>query len=65
MKTLIVYFSKSGRTRKAAEEIASLLEGADLFEIKVDKTYPPRRPPCPRQRPPRNRANRPSPRPRS
>ena len=41
MKTLIVYFSKSGRTRKAAEEIASLLEGADLFEIKVDKTYPP------------------------
>ena len=41
MKTLIVYFSKSGRTRGAAEEIASLLEGADLFEIKVDKTYPP------------------------
>ena len=41
MKTLIVYFSKSGRTRRAAEEIASLLEGADLFEIKVDKTYPP------------------------
>ena len=68
MKTLIVYFSKSGRTKGAAEEIASLLEGANLFEIKVDKTYPPsyfktlfeaRREFKSGERPPRRHASRP------
>ncbi len=39
MKTLIVYFSKSGRTKKIAEGIAEI-SGGDLHEIKTEKEYP-------------------------
>ncbi len=37
MNTLVVYYSRTGRTRKAAEEIASAL-GADLEELRDNKT---------------------------
>lgn len=36
--TLVAYFSYSGNTKKAAEQIAKLA-GADLFEIKTEKPY--------------------------
>ena len=38
MKTAVVYYSWSGNTRFAAETIAKKV-GADLFEIKAEKTY--------------------------
>ncbi len=38
MKTLIAYFSLSGKTKKAAEKLKSLT-GGDLFEIKGEKNY--------------------------
>ncbi|MBQ3402577.1 MAG: NAD(P)H-dependent oxidoreductase [Synergistaceae bacterium] len=37
--TLIAYFSKSGRTRKIAEQIANEIN-APLHEILTEKTYP-------------------------
>lgn len=40
MKTLIAYFSNSGKTRNAAEFIHSV-EGGELFEIKPKKNYGP------------------------
>ncbi|MBQ7263005.1 MAG: flavodoxin, partial [Synergistaceae bacterium] len=39
MRTLVAFFSKSGRTRKAAEQIAATV-GADLHEIRTEKGYP-------------------------
>ena len=38
MKTLIVYYSAEGHTKKIAEEIATNL-GADIFEIVPDPVY--------------------------
>ena len=38
MKTLIVYFSQTGKTRKAAKRIAQFAD-ADLVEIKAYKSY--------------------------
>ena len=40
MKTLVAYFSKSGVTGECAKKIAEIL-GADTFEIKTEKQYPP------------------------
>lgn len=37
-KTLVTYFSASGRTRRVAEQFAASI-GADLFEIKPEKVY--------------------------
>ena len=34
MKTLVIYFSQTGKTKEAAERIAQL-SGADLVEIKT------------------------------
>lgn len=34
MNTLVIYFSQTGRTKKAAEKIAEI-KGADLVEIKT------------------------------
>ena len=39
-KTLVVYFSASGVTAKAAQEVANAL-GADLFEIRPQTPYTP------------------------
>ena len=39
MKTLVAYFSRSGRTRRAAEQIAEEV-GGTLYEIRTEKTYP-------------------------
>lgn len=39
MKTLVVYFSQTGVTKKSAQQIAKLLS-ADIAEIKTEKTYP-------------------------
>lgn len=39
MKTIIVYFSKSGRTKRTAEKIAAVT-GSDLYEIQTRKKYP-------------------------
>lgn len=36
--TLVAYFSYSGNTKKAAEQIAELVK-ADLFEIKTENAY--------------------------
>ena len=38
MKTLVVYYSAEGHTRKVAEEVSKNL-GADLFEIVPDPIY--------------------------
>lgn len=38
-KTLIVYYSLSGNTRKVAEEIQKLT-GGDIFAIQTEETYP-------------------------
>jgi menaquinone-dependent protoporphyrinogen oxidase len=38
MKTLIVYASKHGSTRRYAEKLAELLPGADLSDLKKDMT---------------------------
>lgn len=38
MKKLIAYFSVSGVTKRAAEQLASLT-GADLYEIRPEKPY--------------------------
>ena len=38
MKTLVVYFSQTGKTRAAAERIAQL-SGGDLVEIRTRKSY--------------------------
>lgn len=38
MKTLVVYFSLSGNTKKAAERIQAIA-GGDFFEIKSGKDY--------------------------
>lgn len=38
MKTLIIYFSASGVTKKVAEELSQLVEG-DLFEIEPVERY--------------------------
>ena len=38
MKTLVVYYSAEGHTKKIAEEIAATL-GADIFEIVPDPIY--------------------------
>ncbi|MCD8209269.1 MAG: hypothetical protein LUC31_00415 [Coprobacillus sp.] len=38
MKTLVVCFSRGGRTLKVAKAIETLTEG-DLFEVKTDKKY--------------------------
>lgn len=38
-KTLVVYFSWSGNTRVAAENVRKL-SGADIFEITVKNSYP-------------------------
>ncbi len=38
MNTLVIYFSQTGRTKKAAEKIAEV-KGADLVEIKSEKSY--------------------------
>lgn len=38
MKTLVVYFSASGRTAKAAGKLANLL-GADAYEIRPQEPY--------------------------
>ena len=38
MKTLVIYFSQTGKTKEAAERIAQL-SGADLVEIKTHKSY--------------------------
>lgn len=40
MKTLVAFFSKSGVTGECAKKIAEIL-GADTFEIKTEKQYPP------------------------
>lgn len=37
-KTLVAYFSCTGTTRGAAEDLAAII-GADLFEIKPEKPY--------------------------
>lgn len=39
MKTIVVFFSKSGRTKQAAEWIAAETQ-ADLYQIQTLKTYP-------------------------
>ena len=39
MRTLVVYFSKSGRTRTVAERIAAAV-GGELHEIRTEKAYP-------------------------
>lgn len=39
MKTLVAYFSKSGKTKVLADKIAEAI-GADIFEIKTVKEYP-------------------------
>lgn len=39
MKTLIVYFSTSGKTAKAAEKLAEIT-GGDLYEIETKVNYP-------------------------
>ena len=39
MNTLIAYFSKSGRTKRSAEQIAKIID-SDLYEIKTIKQYP-------------------------
>lgn len=39
MKSLVIYFSKSGKTKKQAEQIAKTI-GADTFEIETEKVYP-------------------------
>lgn len=39
MKTLVVYFSRSGRTKGVAEQIAAET-GGTLYEIRTEKTYP-------------------------
>lgn len=39
MKSLVIYFSKSGKTKKQAEQIAKTI-GADTFEIVTEKEYP-------------------------
>ena len=39
-KTLVAYFSRKGHTKRLAEQIHSMLEGSDLFEIKTVKSYP-------------------------
>ena len=38
MKTLVIYFSQTGKTKEASERIAQL-SGADLVEIKTHKSY--------------------------
>ena len=38
MKTLVIYFSQTGKTKEATERIAQL-SGADLVEIKTHKSY--------------------------
>ena len=38
MKTLVVYFSQTGKTKEAAERIAQL-SSADLIEIKTHRSY--------------------------
>ena len=38
MKTLVVYFSQTGKTKEVAERIAKL-SGADLIQIKTYKSY--------------------------
>lgn len=38
-KTLVVYFSRTGTTKKAAEQIQKLT-GADIVRLKTKKTYP-------------------------
>ena len=38
MKALVTYFSASGVTRNAANELAGII-GADLFEITPEKLY--------------------------
>ena len=38
-KILIAYYSKTGHTKKAAEELAKIT-GGTLFEIKPQKSYP-------------------------
>ena len=38
MKTLVIYFSQTGKTKEASEHIAQL-SGADLVEIKTHKSY--------------------------
>ena len=45
---LIAYFSHSGNTRAAAQEIARQT-GGDLFEIRTDRPYPEAHDPCSRQ----------------
>ncbi len=40
MRTLITYFSKTGRTKKAAEQIAEIINCEELYEIKTEKVYP-------------------------
>lgn len=40
MKTLIVYFSQTGRTKKAADAIQKLIPDADMYEIRPVKPYP-------------------------
>lgn len=37
-KTLVIFYSKDGNTKKAAEKIAEATS-ADLYEIKIDRTY--------------------------
>ena len=39
MKTLVVYFSQTGKTKAVSERIAQL-SGADLVEIKTCKSLP-------------------------
>ncbi len=39
MKTLIIVFSRGGRTLKRAKKLAEHLGDADLFEIKAPKEY--------------------------
>ena len=39
MKTLVAYFSRTGRTRTVAEQIAAEV-GGTLHEIRTEKTYP-------------------------
>ena len=44
-KTLVAYYSQTGTTKKAAEEIQKLT-GADIFEIKPVEPYPAAHAPC-------------------
>ena len=37
-KTLVIYYSAQGHTKRAAEIVAKTL-GADLFEIPMDNPY--------------------------